>query len=110
MDQARGSVILVEPSEASEHAMAMIYQLLVDELIGEAYPALIAHFRTMIRDYNARFGIPEEKPWTSHLDDKWFFSKSYFRDVTPATGLVLESFLPSDDAQGPMIAATVMST
>jgi 2-polyprenyl-3-methyl-5-hydroxy-6-metoxy-1,4-benzoquinol methylase len=103
-------IILYEPMEASAHFMAMLYHVLIDELIDDADPRLIAHFRAMIRDYDARFGLPDVKPWTAHLDDKWFFSRSYFLGLGKDLGFKVEAILPTLDQFSGMFAQAVMTT
>ena len=103
-------IILFEPMEASAHFMAMLYHVLIDELIDDADPRLIAHFRAMIRDYDAKFGLPDVKPWTAHLDDKWFFSRSYFFGLGKELGFEVDAILPTLDQLSGLFEQTVMST
>lgn len=104
-----GSILLFEPMEASAHLMATVYHTIIDEL-DAAPPELVHHFRAMLADYNARFGVPNVKPWTQYLDDKWFFSKDYFRSLGTELGFEVEAVEPIHGNVANLIEGTVIST
>jgi ubiquinone/menaquinone biosynthesis C-methylase UbiE len=106
----RGSILLFEPLEAGAHLLAMVYHTLIDEFDDAAPPELIGHFRAMITDYNARFGIPNVKPWTQYLDDKWFFSKDYFRSLGSELGFEVVAVEPTRADVTSLIEVEVMGT
>lgn len=89
-----GKVILFEPLEIGGHIMASIYLTLLAELESEADPTLINHFKAICHDYEARFGVPRVKPWTSFLDDKWLFHPSYLKEMGAEIGLKFQLIAP----------------
>jgi SAM-dependent methyltransferase len=89
-----GKILLFEPLEIGGHIMAAIYLTLLAELEFGADPRLLAHFRAIGHDYEARFGVPRVKPWTSGLDDKWLFHPAYLRDMASNIGLKFEQIAP----------------
>ena len=92
--KAGGKIIMFEPMEASAHFNSIVYHKLIDELDGEADPTLIEHFRAMILAYNARFGFPNEKPWTKQLDDKLFFTHDALRTIGRDLGFTVDTVEP----------------
>ena len=89
-----GKIILFEPLEVGGHFMASIYLTLQAELENEIDPKIWQHFKAMCHDYEARFGIPRIKPWTSVLDDKWLFHPAYLKDLARGIGLSFELIDP----------------
>jgi hypothetical protein len=51
----------------------------------------------MIQDIEARLGAPCQKPITPRLDDKWFFSPTFVRQMAKELGLSRWSLEPVGD-------------
>jgi hypothetical protein len=68
--------------------MKNLYLLILDDPRGqnELPPDVIAHFKAIIRDYNARFDIEQVKPFTKDLDDKRLFTRSFVADICCRNG------------------------
>jgi phytanoyl-CoA hydroxylase len=97
----QGAIVLYEPFEYGAHVFSILFQLGIDEM-GEASNdndrRLAGFFKDMKRDFERRLGIPDVKPWTSSLDDKWFFHVSYLRELKTNLGLSrVETFALADD-------------
>lgn len=90
-----GWIVLVEPLERGWLMAAVVYHTLLEELEDTAEPDLIAHFRAMLRDIEARLGAPHVKPWTHAIDDKWFFSPTAVREITKELGFSSWSIEPA---------------
>lgn len=92
-----GKVLLVEPLEVGGHIITAIYLTVIGELEVESDidQRLLAFFKGMCHDSEARFGIPRVKPWTAHLDDKWMFHVSWLRGMASRIGLTLETVAPT---------------
>jgi 2-polyprenyl-3-methyl-5-hydroxy-6-metoxy-1,4-benzoquinol methylase len=103
-------IILYEPMEIGAHIMCAVYQTLHDELLGIADPRLLTFFEAMIVDYQARFGVPRIKPWTSSLDDKWMFHASYLHEVCGQLGLRLVGIHDTGAADEPRFTNDVRGT
>ena len=89
-----GKILLFEPLEIGGHILSAIYLTLLAELQYDIDPKIVAHFKAMCHDYEARFGVPRVKPWTRDLDDKWLFHPSYLREMASNIGLTLELVSP----------------
>lgn len=90
-----GKILLFEPLEIGGHIMAAIYLTLLADLEFELDPKIVAFFKGLCHDYEARFGVPRVKPWTSALDDKWLFHPAYLREMASKIGLTLELVAPT---------------
>ncbi len=90
-----GKICLIEPMEISAHIMTAIYLTLLSELEFDLNPQIVKFFKGLCHDYEARFGVPRVKPWTSGLDDKWLFHPSYLREMASNIQLTLELVAPT---------------
>jgi ubiquinone/menaquinone biosynthesis C-methylase UbiE len=83
-----GLAAFFEPFEYGCNLMKNLYLLVLDEprCQDDLCPDVIAHFKAIIRDYNARFDLENVKPFTKDLDDKWLFTKSFFADICRRSG------------------------
>jgi len=99
--QPEGAIILYEPFEYGAHIFAALFQLAIDEIGAAASDndlRLARFFRDMKKDFEARLGVPEVKPWTSSLDDKWFFHLSHLRELSSSLGLSsVQTFALTDE-------------
>lgn len=92
-----GKVFLFEPLEIGGHIMTAIYLTVISELEFDLDTRIIAFFKALCHDYEARFGVPRLKPWTHDLDDKWLFHPAYLREMAGNIGLTLELVAPYTD-------------
>ena len=78
-----GVAVFFEPFEYGCNLMKTLYLLVLDDSRAQKDlpPAVIAHFKSIIRDYNARFDVENVKPFTKDLDDKWLFTQRFFADL-----------------------------
>lgn len=104
-----GKILLIEPLEVGSHIMNAIYLTLLAELEG-VDSRLLSLFSAMCKDYEARFGIPKIKPWTSNLDDKWFLHHSYLKQLSDSTGLRLETISPISTNLEKIFTESVLGT
>ena len=76
-----GKVILNEPLEAGNMLLYVLYERIIAFLFQEGVTdgPLITLLRAIRRDFQHRLGVPELKPWTVHLDDKWLFDEPYLQ-------------------------------
>ena len=83
-----GVAVFFEPFEYGCNLMKTLYLLVLDEprSQNDLHPDVIAHFKAIIRDYNARFDLEKMKPFTKDLDDKWLFTRSFFADICRRSG------------------------
>jgi SAM-dependent methyltransferase len=105
-----GKILLFEPLEIGAHIMAAIYLSLLAELEFDADPRLLKHFKAICHDYEARFGVPRVKPWTSGLDDKWLFHPAYLREMASNIGLSFEQIAPTSHDLAHVFSGSVRST
>ncbi len=99
---------MFEPMEAGAHIIcALLHQLLDDETLPEV---LASVFHDLLQDSEARFGVPRRKPWSEHLDDKWFFNQAYLRSLARDIGLRFVSALPNTDEIEHLYENSVVST
>lgn len=104
-----GRILLTEPMELGAHMIASIYLTLEAELKDTASAALLQFFRAMVIDMEARFGVPRQKPWTPHLDDKWMFHEGFLRDMAADIGLRLDWIEPTEN-EDRLFENTVLNT
>lgn len=90
-----GKICLIEPMEISAHIMAAIYLTLLAELEFKLDSRIAQFFAALCQDYEARFGVPRAKSWTSQLDDKWFFHPSYLREMAKNIHLTVQLVAPT---------------
>ena len=90
-----GKICLFEPMEISAHIMTALYLTLLAEMEFELNPKIVKFFKGLCHDYEARFGVPRVKPWTSRLDDKWFFHAIYLREMASKINMTLELVAPT---------------
>jgi SAM-dependent methyltransferase len=90
-----GLAVFFEPFEYGCNLMKNLYLLVLDEPRCQADlpPEVVAHFKAIIRDYNARFDLETVKPFTKDLDDKWLFTKRFFADICRRSGCRLVEIL-----------------
>ena len=83
-----GLAVFFEPFEYGCNLMKDLYLLVLDEPRCQdgLHPDVVAHFKAIIRDYNARFDLENVKPFTKDLDDKWLFTKRFFADICGRNG------------------------
>jgi SAM-dependent methyltransferase len=105
-----GKILLFEPLEIGGHIMAAIYLSLLAELEFDADPRILKHFKAICHDYEARFGVPRVKPWTSGLDDKWLFHPNYLREMASNIGLTFEQIAPISPDLAHIFSGSVRST
>jgi SAM-dependent methyltransferase len=89
-----GWIALVEPLERGWLMAAIVYHTLLEEMEDDGPPELIGHFKAMILDIEARLGAPRQKPITPLIDDKWFFSPTFVREMANALGFSRWSLEP----------------
>lgn len=94
-----GWITLVEPLERGALMMAIVYHTLLEELEDEADAQLIHLFKALIQDIEARLGAPRRKPNTPDLDDKWFFSPTFVRQMMQELGFSRWSLEPVNDGR-----------
>lgn len=94
-----GWITLVEPLERGALMMAIIYHTLLEELEDEAEPRLVDLLRALIQDVEARLGAPRLKANTPYLDDKWFFSPTFVRQMMKELGFSRWSLEPVGDGR-----------
>jgi SAM-dependent methyltransferase len=103
-----GRLVLFEPMEAGAHVTSALLHFLLDD---EELPAPLASlFRDLLFDSEARFGVPRLKPWSEHLDDKWFFSSAYLRELASDIGLRFVSALPNTENMDSLFEGSMVST
>jgi SAM-dependent methyltransferase len=90
-----GKICLFEPMEISAHIMTAIYLTLLAELEFDLHPRIVKFFKGLCHDYEARFGVPRVKSWTSGLDDKWLFHPTYLREMAGKINMTLELVAPT---------------
>lgn len=105
-----GQILLIEPLEIGGHLMCAIYLTLLAELGNDVDSRLLAFFKAMCQDYEARFGVPRVKPWTQDLDDKWLFHPSYLREMSENIGLTLKLVAPTSTSLESVFSNSVRGT
>ena len=92
-----GWIVLIEPLERGWLMAAIVYHTLLEEMEEDGPPELIRHFRAMIQDIEARLGAPRRKPITDQIDDKWFFSPTFVREIAKTLEFSRWSLEPCGD-------------
>lgn len=79
-----GSAIFTEPFEDAYGLLRMAYATITDmaDRLGDPLPEDFSTFiREFSEDFDARRGIGEVRDYTQYLDDKWYFTRSWFQDL-----------------------------
>ena len=79
-----GSAIFTEPFEDGHGLLCNAYRLILSfsAIVNEPLEQRLATFmEEIIRDFDARKGIDDIRDYTHVLDDKWFFTRSWFYDL-----------------------------
>ncbi len=85
-----GKVILCEPLEAGNLINAIIYEAVIslerqfDKSSGDGRLSKLMF--AVRRDIQARLGVPDAKPYTKDLDDKWVFDPTYIAALATQLG------------------------
>ncbi|HJU23982.1 MAG TPA: class I SAM-dependent methyltransferase [Casimicrobiaceae bacterium] len=94
-----GKIVLVEPLEAGSLVLTALFGTVLTKLLarGEGDGPLARFMRAMRLDIQSRLGVPEQKPWTRGLDDKWVFDRAYLLELGKALGLARVDVHPSEE-------------
>jgi SAM-dependent methyltransferase len=94
-----GRIILVEPLEAGSLVQVSMYEkVLVALRNARIENSPIEKLMCALRlDIQARLGVPNVKPWTEHLDDKWVFDEPYLADLTRQLGFSRADVYPAQE-------------
>ena len=87
--KAGGKIVLVEPMEGGCLLLTAMYENILNvlESIGAEKDHPIRKLMEALRtDIHARLGVPDCKPWTKHLDDKWVFNRPYLSKLASDLG------------------------
>lgn len=79
-----GSAIFTEPFEDGHGLLMGAYRtaLKLEPDMAEPVPDSLRSFmEETLRDFDARKGIGEIRDYTRHLDDKWYFARSWFDTI-----------------------------
>ena len=82
-----GSVIFTEPFEDAYGILRTAYATItsVSERLNDPLPEDFATFiQEFSQDFDARRGIGDVRTYTQYLDDKWYFTRSWFQDLARA--------------------------
>ena len=85
-----GKVILCEPLEAGNLINAIIYEAVItlQREVGTSVDERLSKLMFAMRcDIFARLGVPEVKPYTRDLDDKWVFDPTYLAGLAKQLGM-----------------------
>ncbi len=84
-----GCVIFIEPFEDGHGLLRGIYETIL-ALEGRSQPQLPSniakYMKLFIKDFDARRGVGNLRPFTQHLDDKWFFTRTWFLEQAHKLG------------------------
>lgn len=83
-----GHAIFTEPFESGAGVLRGIYATIIalSERHADLDPQVAKYLANFIRDFDARKGIGEIRPYTQHLDDKWFFTRQWFETQAARLG------------------------
>ena len=83
-----GKIVLVEPMEGGSLVLASMFATVLAKLLerGDDAGELGRFMRAMRLDIQSRLGVPDEKPWTRGLDDKWVFDRPYLMKLAGQLG------------------------
>jgi len=76
-----GLFIAFEPFEAGYAVLSGIYKILLRDLPLDSHAARV--LKAMIQDWTVRKGSDKSDPIFFHLDDKWLFTHSWFKQFVP---------------------------
>ena len=79
-----GSAIFTEPFEDGHGLLCSAYRTILaqDQLHGESIsPEMRTFMKEIVQDFDARKGIGDIREYTHVLDDKWFFTRSWFQNI-----------------------------
>lgn len=88
-----GYAIFTEPFEDGHGILTSAYRaaLELEAQQEKKLPAdLRRFFEEFLKDFDARKGIGHLREYTKYLDDKWFFTKSWFQDFADKDGCTLK--------------------
>lgn len=83
-----GRIVLVEPMESGSLLFAALCEAVL-EVFGNSGSMEHPIARLMVairRDIHARLDVPNRKPWTENLDDKWVFNRPYLAGLARDLG------------------------
>lgn len=79
-----GSAIFTEPFEDGHGLLCSAYKLILaqESSRDEPIPAALRTFMSeIVQDFEARKGVGDVRDYTHVLDDKWFFTRSWFQNI-----------------------------
>ena len=86
--RSSGKIVLVEPLEGGSLVLVSMFATVLAKLRerSEEDGELGRFMRAMRLDIQSRLGVPDEKPWTRGLDDKWVFDRPYLMKLAEQLG------------------------
>jgi SAM-dependent methyltransferase len=113
-----GSAIFFEPFEAGNAILRMAYQHILErassrplgkQLLSKSTPSLSSEITAFLKRRIAEFDrrISPELHLKKQLDDKWYFTRSYFEKKTAELGFSSLRILPNHSTDRPLIGPTL---
>lgn len=83
-----GHAVFFEAFESGHAIMRIAYTQILSEVEHgrPINPSALAVIQAMLRDYQARMELTPDSPILEHLDDKWFFTRSFFETQAKNAG------------------------